>query len=378
MLSICATPTSPALPSSWPASPTLHRPWSHWVVGASLVGAAWFQSAPGHAAPLATLAVKAQGQVAQAQFDGVVEAVRQTTLSAQVPGTVVQLAVKVGDTVKAGQLLVQLDARAANQGTAASQAQVGAARAGLEASARELERKRQLFAKNYISQAALDQAEAQFKVGQAQLDAQKAQVGLAQTQSGFYQLRAPFAGVVTAVPIEQGDMAMPGRPLVTLHDPSKLRVSVALPATVSRSALASPLTVELPGTATPSLQVAADLVEWLPTVDPQTLTRQMRIKLPPLTGVVPGMFARVSLAVNAPASAGSAAASAPRAALRIPVKALVRRTEMLGVYVMGANGKALLRQVRIGAVFGDEVEILSGIEAGEVLVLDAQAAARQP
>jgi membrane fusion protein, multidrug efflux system len=354
------------------------RPWVYWVLGASLMGAAWFHSAPSYAAPLATVVVKASGLAPYTQFDGVVEAVRQATLSAQVPGTVVQLAVKVGDTVKAGQLLVQLDARAANQGSIASQAQVGAARAGLDASARELERKRQLFAKNYISQAALDQAEAQFKVGQAQLDAQKAQAGVAQTQSGFYQLRAPFAGVVTAVPIEQGDMAMPGRPLVTLHDPAKMRVSVALPATASRGAAASPLTLEIPGAATSSLQVAADQAEWLPTVDPQTLTRQMRIKLPASAGVVPGMFARVSFVANAPTGAEPAAAGAPRAALRIPAKALVRRTEMLGVYVMSAQGKPLLRQVRVGAVIADEVEILSGLEAGEVLVLDAQAAARKP
>src|SRR5574341_1465006 len=125
-------------------------------------------------------------------------------------GAAVGIEVKVGDTVKAGQVLVRIDARAADQNAAASAAQVQAARASLEVAAKEFERQKQLHSQQYISQAALDRAEAQFKANEAAARAQLAQAGAAQTQSGFYVVKAPYAGVVAELPISLGDMAMPG------------------------------------------------------------------------------------------------------------------------------------------------------------------------
>ena len=116
---------------------------------AGTVSAADLQTAPAQAAAL-------QGRTG---FDGVVEAVRQTVVAAQMPGAVVELNVKAGDTVKAGQLLLRIDARAADQSAAAVDAQVQAARASLDVATREYERQKQLFQKKYISQSALDQAE---------------------------------------------------------------------------------------------------------------------------------------------------------------------------------------------------------------------------
>jgi len=109
-----------------------------------------------------------------------------------VPGAVVQLDVKVGDRVQAGQLLLRPDARAADQGVAASDAQVQAARASLEVASREYERQKQLLQKKYISQAALDRAESEFKATRAQADAQLAQAAAARTQTTFHSVRAPL------------------------------------------------------------------------------------------------------------------------------------------------------------------------------------------
>lgn len=320
--------------------------------------------------PLQTVVLAGSSQGAGSAYEGLVEAVRQTTLAAQVPASVEQVAVKVGDRVRAGQLLVRLDATAANQGTSANQAQVGAARAGLDAATRELERKRQLVAKNYISQAAVEQAEAQYKVAKAQVDAQSAQVGVSQAQAGFYQVRAPYAGIVSAVSVEKGDMAMPGRALVSLYDPARLRVTAAVPASALLGQNPGQMQVEITGLAGSPLTPRA--TELLPTVDPQSLTRQLRAELASDTvGVVPGQFARIRLP-------GNAAALGAKPVLRVPLKAVVRRSEMVGVYVVNAKGKALLRQVRLGPVVGEEVEVLSGLEAGERVAVEANLAARQP
>ena len=104
----------------------------------------------------------------------------------------------------------------------------------------------------------------------------------------------------------------------------------------------------------------------LPAMDPATHTVQVRLDLPPGTRAAPGMFGRVWL----PGRSGDT----PR--LSVPTRAVVRRAELTGVYVLGDDGRPLLRQVRLGPVSGDQVEVLSGLRAGERVALDPQAAAR--
>jgi multidrug efflux system membrane fusion protein len=314
---------------------------------------------------LRTATAGAAASARSASFDGVVEALRQTALAAQVPGAVVALHVKAGDRVQAGQVLLRLDARAAEQTAAAGDAQVRAARAAQEAASREYERQKQLFDKNYISRAALDRAEAQYKAAHAEAAAQLASAGAARTQSDFHVVRAPYAGVVADVAVVLGDMAMPGRPLLTLYDPTALRVKAAVPQT---AALRLPADLraeaEIPGLGQRIVPIRAQL---LPTVDPATHTLELRLDLPArLAGVAPGMFARAWLPL----------AGAADARVFVPEQAVVRRAELAGVYVVGQDGRPLLRQVRLGRVEGDRVEILSGVSASERVALDPQLAAR--
>lgn len=326
-----------------------------------------------HAAPgpaLATVAARTSGTAAAVSADGVVEAVRQTVLAAQVAGAIVELRVKVGDSVKTGQVLARIDARAADQSAAASQAQVQAAKASLDVAAKDFNRQKLLLQKGFISQAALDQAEAVYKASAAQVNAQIAQAGAARTQSDFFILRAPFNGIVADVPVVQGDMAMPGRAIVIVYDPAELRVTATIPQTANSPALtANPplaIKVELPGAAQP--WIVPTRVTLLPTADPNTHTLQLRLDLPPGTsGATPGMFARAWLP-------GQGGADSSR--VFVPAKAIVRRAEMSGVYVVDANGKPALRQVRLGRAAEDSIEVLSGVSAGELVALDPQAAAK--
>jgi len=340
-----------------------------WLSGiacvAALVFGAGATAAPGE---LATSPVTAMGAADVAGYDGVVEAVRQTVVAAQVAGTVVAVDVKVGDFVKAGQALVKLDASAAQQSVAAGDAQVQSARASLEVAAKEYERQKQLYNKKYISQGALERAEAQYKAAQAQVDAQTAQVGVARTQSGFFVARAPYAGVVAEVSVVQGDMAMPGRSLVTLYDPAALRVTVAVPQSVVAGLSAkAAIRVEIPGLPADRQSLTPTRVEVLPTVDAATHTAQLRLDLPAgIDGVRPGAFARTWL----PGQRTGATR------LAVPARAIVRRAEMTGVYVIDPNGRPVLRQVRLGRASNDSVEILAGLSVGERVVLDPQAAVR--
>jgi RND family efflux transporter MFP subunit len=313
------------------------------------------------AADLPTVEVRSSASAAGAAYEGRVEAVRQAQIAAQVPGAVIELNVHAGDHVRAGQVLLRIDARAAEQGASASGAQVAAARAQLDVAAGELARKRQLFARHYISQAALDQAAATHKAAQAQVDALAAQASAARTQTEFHVVRAPFDGIVAQVSVERGDMAMPGKPLLTVYDPDRLRVSAAVPATALAAGVAG---ARVTLAARPEPIVPAR-VQVLPTVDSASLTREVRADLPAGVHAAPGLFARLTLL---------AAEGAGR--LYVPRGAVVRRAEMTGLYVPDSNGAPRLRLVRLGPVAGDEVEVLSGLDAGERVVTDPQAATR--
>jgi RND family efflux transporter MFP subunit len=330
---------------------------------AGLVPAGVLLAAP---AELATAPVQAASAQAGSSFDGVVEAVRQSVVAAQVAGAVTAIDVKAGDSVKAGQVLARIDARAAEQNASASEAQVKSAQALLDVASKDFERQKQLFDKQYISQAALERAESQYKATQAQAAALLAQAGAARTQSGFYVVRAPFAGIVAEVPVALGDMAMPGRALLTLYEPGALRVTAAVPQT----ALVQPVQgakVEFPGLPADKRWFAATQVQVLPTVDAATHTAQIRIALPAdMAGVAPGMFSRVWL----PAGQGASGR------LYVPAKAVIRRAEMTGVYVVDAKGVPMLRQVRLGRADGETIEVLTGVSAGDRVALDPRAAAR--
>lgn len=321
------------------------------------------------AAPaLASVVAEGRNAANEASHDGVVEAVRQTVIAAQVPGAIVALQVKPGDSVKAGQVLARIDSHAADQNALASDATVRAARASLDVASKDFERQKQLYDKNYISQAALERAEAQFKATQAQVAAQLAQAGAAHVEAGFHTVRAPYAGMVSEVPVSLGDMALPGRPLLTLYDPSALRVTAAVPQASAAPGATALARLELPALPAAQQWVKPLRVTALPAADSATHTVQVRFDLPATPGLVPGMFARAWIPSQ----------GANDARVYVPGKAIVRRAELTALYVINPEGRALLRQVRLGRAAGDRVEVLSGLSAGERVALDPQAAGRQP
>ena len=134
---------------------------------------------PAPAAPAAAYVLAYRDVPDLVSAEGVVEAVRQSTLAAQIPGQIVELRVKVGDSVKAGQVLARIDPRAAEQVVSGSQSQLAEAQAGLTNALRSYERNKQLFAQKFISKAGLDQAELDYKAAQARVGAVQANAGQA-------------------------------------------------------------------------------------------------------------------------------------------------------------------------------------------------------
>ena len=323
--------------------------------GGAVVAAHAASPAPAAAAGLYAVAYRDVASVISAE--GVVEAVRQSTLAAQVSGQIVEFKVKIGDSVKAGQVLARIDPRAAEQVVSGSQSQLAEAQAGLTNALRSYERNKQLFAQKFISKAGLDQAELDYKAAQARVGALQANAGQASTAKTFTTITAPYAGVVAATPVEVGDMATPGRALVTLFDPASMRVI----ATLSQSSLRDvkldlPVQVEVPAA---GRRLTARQVTLVPLADSRTHTARLRLELGDGAGLLPGQFARAYFATGMARK------------LVIPDSAVLRRSEVTAVYVQGASGPVQLRQIRLGESSGDGyTEVLSGLREGERIALD--------
>ncbi|MDH4284785.1 MAG: efflux RND transporter periplasmic adaptor subunit, partial [Gallionellaceae bacterium] len=174
------------------------------------------------AEPLATAEAKYREVPLTWSADGVVEAVRQSTVSAQISGRVKEILFDTGDTVRKGQIILRIDEREAAQAVAGSKAQVMQSQAAAENAKAEYERARQLFTQKFISQAALDKAEAEYRIAQAQAAASEAGAGQSALAQAYTAVIAPYGGVVAARHVEIGEMVTVGKPLMTGFDPSQL------------------------------------------------------------------------------------------------------------------------------------------------------------
>jgi RND family efflux transporter MFP subunit len=313
-------------------------------------------------AALRTAAVQYREVVQSYSAEGVVEAVKQSTVAAQIAGRVVAVNFDVGDKVRKGQVIVRIDPAEVNQAYAASQAQIAQAEATLRNAKAQFDRTQRLVQQKFMSAAALDKAQADYQAAKAQLAVAEAGGGQAAATRGYATVLAPYSGVVSARHVELGEMAVPGKPLMTGFDPGELRVSASLPQqqldAVRKLASAS---VEFPAL---NKRVQASKVSILPVADAQTHTTQVRLELPPgIEGLYPGMFARAHFAVGRVKK------------LLIAAVAVVKRSEVAGAYVVGDNGEIHFRQLRLGeAAGGEEVEVLAGVVPGEKIALDPIAA----
>ena len=291
--------------------------------------------------------------------EGLVQATRQSTVSAQISGRVKQILFDVGDTVKKGQVLVRIDEREAQQAVSGSEAQALRAQAALQNAKANYERARQLFAQKFISQAALDKAQSDYEMARAQAAASEANVRQSRIARGYTAVVAPYSGLVSARHVELGEMVTVGTPLMTGFDPSQMRVIVNVPQyMLEKIGKAPEVSVELPSL---GRWTQAKSVTIQPVADPRTHSTQVRINLSPHeAGVYPGMFVRAYFTIGRANK------------LLVPVSAVLHRGEVVGVYVVGDKDRLELRQVRLGEPDGHgKVEVTAGLNPGERVAVDA-------
>ena len=317
------------------------------------------------APPLASVVVQPVDATREQTWDGVIEAVADTTISAQTNARVLELPFDVGDRVAKGDVLVRFTDIEQKSGQRAAAAYVAAARAALRDAEAQWQRVEEVVGRGLMARAQLDAARARRDAARANLGAAEAVLRSAGQQADYTVVRAPFDGVVTHRYVEVGEAVQSGpptpQPLIALAALDALRVEVVVPQSAA-DRIREQGRAEIVGPGGDRVRAAEVTV--FPYADPATHTFRVRVALPGgTTGLYPGMTVKVAFAVG----------QAQR--LLVPASALVRRGELSGVYVIDPDGSVGLRQLRLGHRFGDQLEVLAGLAPGDRIASDPEAAA---
>ncbi len=288
-------------------------------------------------------------------YDGTVEAVNQATMSAQTAGRIAEVFYDVDDYVESGQPIVRFTDIEQQSALRQARAVLEEALAREKQAAAEFRRAEGLFESGSSSKREYDQALAARDAAMARVAAARSAVQTAEQQLDYTLVRAPYAGIVTERHVEVGEAVSVGQPLMSGLSLESLRVVVNLPqeaaARVREHRTAFILTDEG--------RVEAENITIFPFAHSASNTFTVRIDLPQgQFALYPGMFVKVAFVIG----------DAER--LLIPSRALLRRSEVTGVYVVSTDGEVRLRQVRAGNTFNDQTEILAGLSAGERIALD--------
>lgn len=263
----------------------------------------------------------------------------RAAIEPKVSARIESLLVAPGQTVKAGDLIAQLDAREL-------QARLDQAVAASDQATRDLTRARSLFQQKITTQSEFDAAQARERITAGALKE-------AETMLGYTKVVAPFDGIVTRKLADVGDLAAPGKPIVEMEDPSALRFEADVPeALIGNVKLGEKLPVRIDRVAS-----EGTVVEMAPVADPASRTFLVKLDLPAIAGVRSGQFGRVLVPTGETKS------------IRLPASAVIVRGQMETVFVVVKN-YAQLRIVRTGEHADGKVEILAGLDPGESVVVE--------
>lgn len=320
-----------------------------------------------------------------AKASGTIEARTRSVIAAQVMGVVRQVMVEPGQSVRAGQTLVVIDSQQLQSGAAQAEAARLEARSALPETAAAIEsartqlelarstqaRLKKLFDRQSLAQQEMDEADARVKQAEsavamaqskrAQVEARIAQgdqaVSSAATQRGYATLTAPFSGVVVEKMAAVGGMALPGVPLLTLEAAGGFRLAMQVEESqAARIRLGMPLRVVIEDRETVEVKVS----EIVPALDASTRSLTVKANLPPMPGLRSGAYARGEWAVG------------EREMLTVDALAVHENGQLQMVFVV-EGGKARSRMVSVGEVNAGRREVLSGLKAGEKVVVKGPA-----
>lgn len=341
------------------------------VAFAAVAGAATHE--PKSIEDLRTAKTEVQTIPREYRLDGIVEAIKSTTVSAQIQGRVEEILYDVDDYVEKNAVLVRLRDKELRAGVSQAAAEIKSASAQLEQAKDEFARTKDLYSKELVSASAMDQATADLMSAEARLEAATAALDQANEQLEYTQIRAPYSGIVTHRHVEPGEVVNAGQPVMAGIALEELRVIVDVPQSVVAAVRnnahvhvylpdGQPGATEIEHAASDEPMIEVEKVTVFPFADLGSNTFKVRLTLPPgINALFPGMFVKTGFVVG------------EKEELVVPEEAVVYRSEVTGVYVIEA-GHIQFRQIRLGRALRGAHVVLAGLEAGEAVALDPIAA----
>jgi RND family efflux transporter MFP subunit len=301
--------------------------------------------------------VKAESVVTTIDVTGTVRPIQRAQLAAKVMGTIEEMPFLLGQRVRQGDVLVKISAGEINARVVQAQSQLNAVQ-------RDLQRERELLAKGASTADMVRGLEDRFTAAQAM-------VHEAEVMLGYATLRAPFDGLIARKLANAGDLASPGYPLLEIEGATGFEVEAGIPDSLAAGlSVGMAIEIEIGGAegraSGASLPlISGTLTELSSAADPNAHTVTAKILLPANLSVRSGQFARVLVP----------GAAAPE--LLVPATAVTSVGQMERLFVADSNNRAVLRLIKSGARQGDRVEVLSGIDDGERIVVAAATELRE-
>ncbi len=298
---------------------------------------------------------------------GKIEAQQTANISTRMMGTITRIYVKVGDKVHRGQLLATISSQDIQAKQAQTNAAIAEAQANVNNAQKDYDRFNNLYKKQSASAKELDNVTLQYNAAKARLEAATQMRNEVSAMLAYSSLTAPFDGVVTQRMADEGNMANPGMPLLTIEQNSQLEVS----ATVSENDINS---IKKGDKAQVEVKAIGKTVECtISEISPssQFTGGQYLVKLnipeKEKKELYAGMYVNVFIPVT-----GKTATKGNTAATLVPLGSLVTKDQLTGIYTISSNNTALLRWIRTGKTFGDQVEVLSGLAQDEKFIVSAE------
>lgn len=311
-------------------------------------------------ADLATLTIEKVQVPVTREFTGTVEAVNQATMRAQTSGRIAELYFDVNDVAKKGEILARFRNKTQKAALDQAKAALEEARANFDRTQADLQRYRDLYAKQLVAKSVLDQSEAAAKAADARLKGAQAGLKSAKENYEYTIIRAPYSGIVSKRMVEVGEAVNPGTPLFSGVSLNQLRVAVSIPQGMMESVRKDgKALIDVDGK-----QLKGTNITVFPIADELSHTFTTRINLPEGTeNLYPGMLVPVNFVIG------------EEPALVVPTGAMIHRGEINAVYVQNPDNSISMRQVRPGPVLADGRRVIhAGLSAGEKVFTDPLAA----
>lgn len=293
---------------------------------------------------------------------GSVRAVQETSLSSKILARVVDVRATAGKAVRRDEVLLVLDDAELRSRLEQAEASESAARAARDQARIELDRIEKLHAERSAAAIELDRAQSQLKAADAELTRAERAVSEAKVMLSYATIVAPIDGVVIEKQVEVGDLAVPGRGLLAIYDPTRMQLVAGVRETLAtRLSVGSTIGVRIDAL---DLTCEGRISEVVPQADVTTRTFDVKVVGPCPPGVYSGMFGRILIPLD------------PEPVLVVPPEA-VRHVGQLALVTVMENGRARTQAVTLGRTFDQGVQVLSGLREGELVALTGNEASPQ-